>query len=558
MTRRARRYSFVAPSDRSKSPPPPYSTRPPSIYSRRNEQTPLIIHVKRSEPASYQPYWPVSECLLLLLIVSVCVTVFFFLYTALSGIVPPIPVTPPVYSVAIVGAGPAGISALQHLYLESRNRIIQVNITLFEASPLIGGQLALNDSTGGPVFPYDDPEQAPIIAEDITGTALVWSNPLFTKSSEAILGDKLEFTELPSQEVSYISGNDIVSQNSRPYNKMPLFRWMGLIFRYGSSVWKAGALINQGTNLRFVDAPLTTDITQLMINQDIVEPAQEFAQAGLDSRGIGGAYESEILRAQVERVHSQGIPNISTLAMMLAAAQEDYANAYAGGELIDRLEQIVAATGVTVRTATEVTGIKHEQINDHESAWLVQYGAFGFPGLGAEPFDRVILAAPNFDLYRASSIDDVEAASGVTYHPMYVTFFTLPQRLNVFGDVDQVLFHLPRGRYDAFKGVRELAFVREVIRVVDGHTVVEHLYRALSDNGAAKEIQENLGVTWLHQARLENAHPDLFPYRHFLPFKLSDKGLWWTSAIHAIASTVDMSWLAGKIVAEDVLKGLQR
>ncbi|OTA64573.1 hypothetical protein K449DRAFT_270730 [Hypoxylon sp. EC38] len=555
MTRYARRYSF-APSDRSKSPPPPYSTRPPSIYSRLNEQTPLVVHVKRSEPASYQPRWPISECLLVLLIISICVTVFFFLYRTLSGYVPTIPVLPRTYSVAIVGAGPAGVSALQHLYLESRNRNIHLNVTLFEASPLIGGQLALNDSTGGPVFPYNDPEQAPIIAEDITGTALAWSNPLFTKSSEEILGDKLEFAERPSQEVSYVFGSDIVSQNSRPYNKMSFFRWMGLIFHYGSSVWQAGALVDQGTNIRFVDAPLTTDIMQLMINQDIVEPVQEFAQAGLDSRGIGGAYETEILGPQVERIHAQGIPNINTLAMMLAAAQEDYANAYVGGELIDRLEQIVAATDVTVRTATEVTGIKHEQINDHESAWLVQHGASGSPGLGAEPFHRVILAAPNFDLYRASSIDDVEAASGLTYHPTYVTFFTLPQRLDEFGDVDQILFHEASGRYHAFREVRELAFVREVIRIVDGHTVVEHLYRALSDNGVPQEIQDSLGVTWLHQVRLENAHPDLFPYRYFPPFRLSEKGLWWTSAIHAIASTVDMSWLAGKIVAEDVLKGL--
>ncbi|KAI1416056.1 hypothetical protein F5Y13DRAFT_155960 [Hypoxylon sp. FL1857] len=513
MTRYARRYSVVSSSDRSKSPPPPYSTRPPSPRWRLNEQSPLLRQRGHSggdsKPASDQVNFHASHCIILLLLLTIFTAIFWYLYHIISGIStshPYIPSPPPVYSIAIVGAGPAGISALQHLYLGSKNRGLHVNITLFESAPLIGGQLALNDSTGRPVFPYDDPDGIPITAEDIAGTALVWGNPLFTKTSEAILGDHIEFSERPSQEVSYITGDRIISQNVRPYSQTPFFRWMGLIFHYGSSVWQAGGLAKDGTELRnrFVDAPSTTDVIQLMVSLGILDPVQEFAQNGLDSRGIGGAYETEILGPQVERVHSQGIPNISTLAMMLAAAQEDYANAYVGGELIDRLEQIVAATGVTVRTATEVAGIKHEQINDHESKWLVEYGASSPPIREAEPFDRVILAAPNFDLYRASSIDDIEAASVLTYHSTHVTFFTLPSRLdtNDFGDVDQILFHDGQGRYDAFKGIRELAFVREVVRFVDGHTVVEQLYRALSDDDVTKEIRENLGVTWLYQAKV--------------------------------------------------------
>ncbi|KAI1143464.1 hypothetical protein F5Y05DRAFT_421055 [Hypoxylon sp. FL0543] len=583
MTRYA--YSFVAPSDRSsdrsQSPPPPYATRPPSVNyarqppsryptrfpsprSRRNEQTPLLRRKKGSKPSLTLECFPWPLCFLIHCILFIFAVVALYLCKALLRTFPHSPsfYSPPTYSIAIVGSGPAGISALQHLHLESRKVHIRLNITLFESAPLVGGQLALNDSTGGPVFPYDDPNQDPIKAEDITGSALIWGNPLFTKTSEAILGDRLEFSERNEQEASYISGDRIVSQTTRPYRKTPLFKWMGLIFHYGSSVWQAGGLANEGTQMRdrFVDAPLTPDIIQLMISLGILDPVREFAQHDLDSRGIGGAYETEILGPQVERVHSQGIPNISTLAMMLAAGQEDYANAYVGGELIDRLEQIVAATGADVRTGTKVSAIKHEQINSEQSAWLVAYDAPGLPFPGAEPFDRVILAAPSFDLYQASPLDDAEAASVLTYRSTHVTFFTLPERLNPddFGSGDQILFHDAQGKYDAFKGVRELAFVREVGRLVDGHTVAEHLYCALSDDDITEEIRNNLGVTWLYQTRLENAHPDLYPFRRFPPFKLSDKGMWWTSAIHAIASTVDMSWLAGRIVAEDILKDLPK
>lgn len=75
------------------------------------------------------------------------------------------------------------------------------DITVFEAGPSVGGKLAFFDPDGGRTFPYDDIALDPITAEDITGPALMWSNLLFTQSSERILGDKVEFSEIPSQKV---------------------------------------------------------------------------------------------------------------------------------------------------------------------------------------------------------------------------------------------------------------------------------------------------------------------------------------------------------------------
>ncbi|KAI0898364.1 hypothetical protein F4806DRAFT_458086 [Annulohypoxylon nitens] len=565
MGRDSRPYFFSSrtASVRSESPPPAYSSRPPSIYQRlRSERTPLIPTAGSSKSTSSGEVAPLSACLSMLCFLLGWVVLFlpfFFLYHHFFGgpSLPPPPI--PTYSVAVIGAGPAGISAAQHLYQNSRYRNFKLNVTVFESAPVIGGQLALHATTGGQVFPYSDEEQRPITAEDIAGTALVWGNPFFTKKSEETLGDSVGFAECPSQMVGYFSDH-IVSDTTRPYSKTSMTSWLGQIFRYGKSVWLAGGMTKDGTSLRdhFANPPLTTDLMQLMISLGVLDPAQELAPNGLNNRGIEGAYITEVLGPQVERSSFQRVSSTSTLAAMLALAQEDNANFYIGGELIDRLEHVISATDATVRMGATVEGIKNAMIDEDRSAWLVSYGAVGVSGIQAEAFDKIIVAAPDFNLYQVSSIDDIEAASVITYQPVYITFFTTASRFrsDLFNDINQILFFDNQDENSNFYGVKELAFVREVSRTnEDGNRVVEYLYRALSNGGAEEQLRGlDQEITWLYQTKLEKAYPGLYPFRRFPAFKLSSKGLWWTSAIHTIASTIDMSWLAGQIVAEEVLK----
>ncbi|KAL7629307.1 hypothetical protein AAE478_000827 [Parahypoxylon ruwenzoriense] len=560
MAKPSRSWSAVGSGDRS--PPPAYSRRPPPVFQQHpTEQTPLFGYIVESIPDSGRPTGRAFQgldvlraALFSISSISFLLVLYMILTGTLSFNIPAtLPPPLPTYSVAIIGAGPAGISAAQHLLRSTATRDIRFNITIFESSPLIGGQLALNDSTGGPVFPYNDPRQDPITAEDVAGTALVWGSPLFTKASEESLGDKVGFSD------------GIISQTTRPYDKTPTMAWLGLIWRYGSSIWHAGAMTKEGgLHDRVANAPLVSDMMQLMISMGIVDSVQQSARDALDARGIGGAYVTEVLGPQVERACSQKISDISALAMMLAAAQEDTANSYIGGELIDRLEQILGVLRVTVRTATEVSGLKHSQINDLESAWLVKYSSTpGSPGSLVEAFDKVIIAAPSFDLYHAASPENIEAASVLTYRSVDVTFFTVPTRLNpeLYGNVDQILFPEEQNSSEGDGlAVRELAFVREIARVRDdGTRNVEYLYRALSNGDATERLRKlDLGITWLYRARLDNAHPDSYPLKRFPPFMLSDKGLWWASAIHTIASTVDLSWLAGRIVAQEIINDVTK
>ncbi|KAI1383237.1 uncharacterized protein F4822DRAFT_434356 [Hypoxylon trugodes] len=472
--------------------------------------------------------------------------------------------TPPTISIAIIGAGPAGISAAQHLHVNAALRNIRLNITLFESNPLIGGQLALNDSKGRQVYPYDDPTQNPIAAEDITGPALLWGNPLCTKATEKTIGDNVAFSELPPQKISFFTGDHVVATTTRPYNKFSFFDWWGMLFKYGSPAWAAAGIFDDGADLkdRFVHSPLDFGVGQLLASMGVLESAQQFAHDTLGGRGVGGAFVDEVLSPQVQRTSMQRVSDISDFGMKMAAFQQDRANTFIGGELLERLDQVIAVLGITVRTGTKVSGVKRKKIDDDKSAWLVEYNADGLSESRNEPFDKVIIAAPNFEMYRGASAEVVEAASMLSYRPAHVTFFTLPSRLDtgIYGDVNQILFLEEQNGDRSLDGVREVSFVREVVRTSEkGDGAPEFLYRALSDVDVTERLRElDLGITWMYQARLENAYPYLFPFRQYPRFKLSTKGIWWTSAIHAAASSIDLSWLAGKVVAEEVIQEVEK
>ncbi|KAI8965942.1 hypothetical protein F5Y11DRAFT_310869 [Daldinia sp. FL1419] len=569
--------STLAPSFRDRSPPPPYpasgsgsgsgSSSRSSGRHTPSERTSLLAIWKNADPGDIYPSAPPRSSTSGSFVIA-SIVAFFTLVVGLScyfaltrtqardSFLGP----PPVHSIAIIGAGPAGISAAEHLYQRAKDRGIYINITIFESAPIIGGQLALNSSTGGPVFPYDDIAQDPIIAEDIAGTALLWGNPLFTKTSEKTLGDHVEIAESGSQLASYFMGSGIIAQTTRPYSKTPTTDWMGLIFRYGSSVWSAGAMAKQGAELQDLlpNAPLVPDISQLLISMGIVDYARKTTSNELNDRGIGGAYVPEILAPEVSRTYAQQVGDMSALSLMLASGIEDTATAYVGGEFLERADLVVGAIGADVRESTEVRGIKYAQIDEHDFSWLVHYSIPATPDrFVAEPFEKVILAAPRLDLYQGIAAEDVAAVSALTYRDAYIAFFTVSRRIGKYGGeaINQVMF-----TENALGPIREIMFVRDVNRIAeDGSSTVEYLYRAVSDEDSVEQLEHlDVGITWIYQKKLENAYPSTFPANRFPPFKLSNNGLWWTSAIHTLASTIDLSCLAGKVVAEQLISEIRR
>ncbi|RYP87368.1 hypothetical protein DL769_000572 [Monosporascus sp. CRB-8-3] len=489
------------------------------------------------------------------------------------------------YSVAIIGAGPAGISAAAHLRNSPGARGVDFEITLFEAGSSIGGQLAQfgsSDSSGGgggPVFPYNDSALDPLCAEDVAGPALLWGNPLFTRSSEDILGGHaVEFFDLPSQKVGYYSGDrhQIVLQTTRPYSQTPTWDWLGLILRYGASVWRAGGLLGEAGDLRERMASATdvassavADVPAILVSLfGDTALVHEGAPDTLRRLGISEGYAAEVLAPQVER----GSPSVrmwgmNGLALAMAAGREDAAHAHAGGDYAARIRDIAKALGADVRVHSKVVGIEREGPGDGEGRnktaahWLLRHEGAD----EAEAFDKVIVAAPGLEglvVRAAGANSSVGAEEAVEFDAAHVTFFTaseFPGPLGGGGEAAPQILFLDD---DVGGGIHEVAYVREVVRhdrdgAGDGAPVVEHLYRCVSGADVSEALLSDPGVTWMHHRRFDHAYPLTYPRTSYPSFAVGD-GLWTTTAIHSVGSSLDLSWLAGRVVAQQVIEAVKK
>ncbi|KAI2638115.1 hypothetical protein GGS21DRAFT_455979 [Xylaria nigripes] len=599
---------------RSVSPPPPYSSTPPSIsgsslisttpppsYSTNSpasfkhaaasapastitrhgdEQAPLLDRGRRRSRRHYSVEGPTAsqsssrevQVVSVILSLLLAIGVIFLLYRQNQPkLSPPVPT----YSVAIIGAGPAGIAAARHLRNSPAVRGVELKITLYESKPIIGGVLAFHDANGNFVLTKDDPMLGPITAEDIAGTALMWNNVLFTQDSEKTLKDKVDFIGLDPERIGYYDNKNRKALTVRPYKKMPMTTWLWLLWSYGGSVWRADQLARDG-NLRnsIRKAPLVPVVEQIFQSLGVLERLKLPAKDVIKKHGISEKYAAEILEPQVQRAYGQGLDEVTGLAAMLAIAQEETANIYMGGDLIERLQRIVDEINLTVRTSTRVTGIKYVGTTEEQPSWLIRHESTedGNSVSSTETFDRVIVAALdmgiqledsnsvalNMTSFHENVLDESEVGiiEATPTIPVHITFFISETKLSSWDDENKVLF------IDAKKvdGIREIALVREVLNLHDNTTGLEYLYRVFSDSPILEKFQDRTKISWSYETTIDKAYPVLFPFRKgFPPFELPwAKGFWWTSVMHYAGTTVDLSWLAGKVVAEALIKDVCR
>ncbi|RYP54962.1 hypothetical protein DL768_000278 [Monosporascus sp. mg162] len=484
-------------------------------------------------------------------------------------------------------AGPAGISAAAHLRNSPAAHGVDFEITVFEAGLWIGGQLAqfgpVSDG-GRPVFPYDDSTLGPLSAEDVAGPALLWGNPLFTRSSEDILGGgAVEFFDLPSQQVGYYSRDrrEYVLSTTRPYDQTPTGDWLRLIWRYGPSVWNQRGLLVESWNLRermaanaapseaaAAEAAAIADVSGILASLlGATELAHEGAPEALHRHGVSDAYTVEVLAPQVEcGPQVQRIPVMSALALAMAAGREDAGYVHGGGDYAARAWEIAKRLGADVRLDSKVVGIERERADggDEETStaarWLLRHEG---GGAEAEAFDKVIVAAPGLEglVFCAAGVNSSIEAEAVEFDAVHVTFFTasgLPARFGGGGwwVPSQVLF------VDDDAGIHEVTYVREVIRyngdgAVDGAPVLEHLYRCVSGTDISEMLLSDPEVTWMHHRRFDHAYPLTYP-RTWYPSLAVGDGLWTTAPIYSVGSSLDLSWLAGRVVAQQVIETVKK
>ncbi|KAI1428374.1 hypothetical protein F5Y12DRAFT_782783 [Xylaria sp. FL1777] len=474
---------------------------------------------------------------------------------------------------SLLGAGPAGISAAQYLRNSPTARYVRFNITIYESKPVLGGALALHDTNGSSIFPKDDPMQSPITAEDISGTALMWNSPLFTQDSGKALKEKAEFIELGPEQIGYYQNGLKTASASRPYRKTPMAMWAQLLWTYGNSVWRGNELAQNGAlRKEILKVPLEPDVERIFKSLGVLKPLKQSAKDLLRHRRISERYATDLLAPQVQRAYGQDLNNVTGLAAMMAAAQEEAANAYSGGHLLQQLQRVVHDIDIDVRTATRVTELKFVEIDEKRPAWLVRHeNADGSGGNSSiEMFDKVIMAALDLDVQLQNGdkpILDLRThynvnanASNATAQeedpivPVHITFFTSDARLSPWDD-EQALFLEPQ----ELTGMRELTLLRKIRNYQDNSTDAEYLYRVLSERPVLDEMQSRTNITWSYHTKIEKAYPILSPLERFPSFEIPwAKGFWWTSVIQRAGTSVDLNWLAGKVAAQALISQVTR
>jgi hypothetical protein len=309
------------------------------------------------------------------------------------------------------------------------------------------------------------------------------------------------------------------------------------MWNYGASSWQAESLMKTGRKIReaMLKVPVGPNAEAIFEALGVLKHVQISSATVLKSAGISDHYAIDIFEPQVRRLVAQGAKQISGLALLLAATQENEADRYMGGNLIDRLQRIVEKMKVDVRTSTRVRAVKHVMVAENQYSWLIQCedaekDKDGEPPVHIEAFDKVIVASHDRrmrfetsegrmrnliadygmdeeyesldDLGVIDNIDDdndVETETGpwprdFPFIPAHIAFFTSEKKL--WGD-SQVLVR------DEEKGKREFAFVREIfIYQDDGYTKTEYLYRALSHTPVLDELLGKYPITWSYQTRV--------------------------------------------------------
>lgn len=259
-------------------------------------------------------------------------------------------------------------------------------------------------------------------------------------------------------------------------------------------------------------SPLIPNVENIFASLGVLKFLRQSARDMLRDNSISERYANEILEPQVQRAYGQNLNQVTGLAAMMAAAWQEYANVYQGGNLVNRLHQILDQLDVDVQTSTRVTEVKSVELSEGRSAWLIRQesddDATAAANTSIEVFDKVVMAAADFNVQLESGDErmmnlirryDINA-NAMRAAPVHVTFFTSPTKLAPWDhDDDQILF-LESWRA---AGMREMVLVRDIITYDnDNNPVVEHMYRVLSGSPILGGLQTRTEITWSYETRV--------------------------------------------------------
>ena len=384
-------------------------------------------------------------------------------------------------------------------------------------------------------------------------------------------------TDMKTSSVGFFDGEKIVSAATRPVDKSGWSEWLGRIFKYGASVWRARKLpigtMEGFQNLLDLEGRYD-DVGQMLAASENGNPVARTAVERLKLNGLSQEYIREVLGPQVKKHTGQDIEELSDLALSMALDREDQGSQMSevDGSLTTLLSAFGDLSGAGLKFNTKVSALRREMVTEGKESWILEYSDTENRSQSSyEMFDKVIIAAP-WDTSALLSPETPPAYEQIQYRSQWVTIFISNTTLNTnyFGSSEtlpaQILLIPSSKLIQPFQGIQEITHLREISRFdhFTGKYHMDHLYRILSgykiDKSTIYQLSEGFDdqpKPVFHQEEIEKAYSLMYARSGDFPsFKIAD-GLWCTSAVESIGSSVDLSWVAGENVARLVGEEIQ-
>lgn len=288
------------------------------------------------------------------------------------------------------------------------------------------------------------------------------------------------------------NGEKLLSKSTRPISETSWSSWLGQIYIYGPSVWRARSLPSETikTFSEILHAKYWSHgiIEKILSSTGIDYAIGNSAVERLRINGISDRYVAEVIAPQIAgQLVWQKVNEINDLALSMAMDREDQGELHSGGKVLDVLEDMMGRSGAIVKLMTEVIEFKREELDEKEEKWILVNHFGGGEHKEYSAFDKVIVAAPWDTASHMSNVPfELERPRSKLYISLYTTFVSSCSELSTeyfgiaSGTVPKQILNIPSPEMGELEAVREIAHVRDVSRLVDGKPVVEHLYRILS------------------------------------------------------------------------------
>ncbi|KAF2851159.1 prenylcysteine oxidase-like protein 1 precursor [Plenodomus tracheiphilus IPT5] len=472
--------------------------------------------------------------------------------------------TPQPKRVAIIGAGAGGASAAYHLAQYASDASIPIHITVYERNTYVGGRTTT-------VSPWDDPS----LSVELGGSIFVEVNQIMVAAAQRynLSTDSHDLaSQLALPDLGIWNGEEFVIVTKSEDSWWDKAK---LLWRYGAAPLWTNRLMKSavGKFLTMYDEPVFPwrSLSEVVEKVGLLEATGVTGEQYLKANRIGEAFAREVVQASTRVNYASNLPYIHGLETMVCMATNG-ATAIEGGNW-QIFANMLAESSASVHLNTSVSSISKQP--DSTYNLTTSTGS-------TSTFDEVILAAPLQYTNLTITPAPRHTPDEVPYASLYTTLFASPHRLDPAAfnmspnaAVPQyVLTTLPPSETPTDSAGSPSFFSISIssfsVNRFSSSPRPEYIYKIFSPSPVnstflshilgvpvSKEESEkgdvNGAVSWIKH-KLWHSYPREYPRVTFEEVIL-DEGLWYTSGIEGLISTMETSALSGKNVARLVRDG---